>query len=169
MTYCHIQKSTALKVKRPTSKTNFPRSCGPFFLAIPRIPPREDPAMPSSGRSSKGALPAEFDSTAWERRVGRHRERRQEEDDLWSRLDDLLVVDASEFPRQRTEPCLRLPPLQLTLRRELLARADGRGVFAQGRLGGPRTGTTEPWRSSQAGRAQSSWKQRLHRRAGCRQ
>jgi hypothetical protein len=53
--------------------------------------------MPHPGR--KGALPDESNSTAWERRVGRHRERRQEEDDLLSRLDDLLVHATGEFPQ----------------------------------------------------------------------
>ena len=58
--------------------------------------------MPNPGR--KGASLAGLNSTAWERRVGRHRERRQEEDGLWSRLDELLVLDASEFPANGTLP-----------------------------------------------------------------
>ena len=63
--------------------------------------------MPHPGR--KGASPDELNSTAWERRVGRHRERRLEEDDLWSRLDDLLVHDAGEFP-QAANGTLTPPP-----------------------------------------------------------
>jgi len=46
-----------------------------------------------AGRRENGVL-GDGDAADWKRRIGRQRERRQGAADLWSRLDDLLVLDA---------------------------------------------------------------------------
>ena len=99
------------------------------------------------------------------------RERREETDELWRRLDD-LVIDASELSLPRKPhilsqpPHTHTPPLQRTLRPEQLGLADEGGVLAQGRRGCSRKGFPGHRRSSRGGREHSSWEQRLHRRAG---
>ena len=98
-------------------------------------PPNE--RQPSTG-SSVDALPAVALPMQWrpERRV--QRVRREETDELWRRLDD-LVTDTSEFPLPRelcalSTPAPRTSPCSGGCAQS--SSADGRGVLAQGRRGG---------------------------------
>ena len=90
--------------------------------------------------NSEDGVPAGVDGAAWERRMGRQKERRQGTDDLWSRLDELLVLDAGEFPHAATEP-----QCPLTARTAVSAV-----LFVPSLLGSGHCADTEQLRSQEA-------------------
>ena len=76
----------------------------PFDRSLGTMPAARKFLQTAADSNSEDVVPAGVDASAWERRMGRQKERRQGTDDLWSRLDDLLVLGSGEFPHVATGP-----------------------------------------------------------------